>query len=384
MKAARLLPCLLGLTLMLPAELEAQHQINDVLSWNGVLRSGYFTRRRGDPDGSRDRSGDLRLRLQVGMGARLHRAVDLKIRFGGRLSTAQEHLHFSIPSHVPATDGLRLGESTLDELHVDLRPDGRWTIRIGRMQTKFERAGVVRKSLDRNDSPSTDITWTDGTHVTYAAPANWLVHGILQHNSRRGPSNVLRAPLQFSDPWSRITMFLGLENNTSWGPVVQRGLDVTYVPRSINDGTDDGGPGGYLGLTGRGAVQWPLLETGTRLMLSGELGYAPRTPTKAVVGTGEIGQGQAGGMAYEASIHVIDIALRHSVGLAVGWIDDGWLISPDYRNNNFQAELRYRWRIHSQLTFEARIRTREDRERLRRALKEGEDTDLYFRVTCRL
>jgi hypothetical protein len=384
-RAWRGAPYVLGLVLAVPGEIHAQHQVNDVLSWNALLRTGFTTRQRDDRDGSKETSSDFRLRLQAGLGVQLDPAVEVKVRFAGRLSTDQDGLRFSIPDHVPETDGLRQGESTLDELQVTFRPDDRWTIRLGRLQTKFERAGIVRKSLDRNDSPNFDVTWTDGAHVTYGGPSGRVVHAILQHNSRHGPTNVLRAPLEFGAPWSRVTIFAGIESSEPWGPVVHRGLDLTYIPRSlVGNSTDDGRPGDYVAMAGRGALEWPALRPGTRLMLSGELGYAPRTPTKVAAGTGGAGEGKAGGLAYEASVHLFDPAPDHSFGFAIGWIDDGWLISPDYRSNNFQAELRYRWQIHERLYFEWRIRTRDDRQLVTGALKKREDTDLYFRLTYRM
>ncbi|NOY62155.1 MAG: hypothetical protein GXP10_03180, partial [Gammaproteobacteria bacterium] len=72
------------------------------------------------------------------------------------------------------------------KLYIDYRASTQSSVRVGRMQTKFELAGVAKKSLDRNDSPNTDITWTDGVYAKHKLSDSWTAHAILQYSPRSG------------------------------------------------------------------------------------------------------------------------------------------------------------------------------------------------------
>ncbi|MFP5506061.1 MAG: hypothetical protein ACLGH6_07670, partial [Gammaproteobacteria bacterium] len=145
---------------------QAANPITDTLSWSGDLRGGYFTLHRDDRNGSSDVTDEFRARIRLGLEAKLGERLSAKARFAGRYSTYQNHNHFEIFTYIPSDDGLRRGDSTLDEFYVAYKPASDWMVKLGRIQTKFELAGVAKKSLDRNDSPNVDITWTDGLHAT--------------------------------------------------------------------------------------------------------------------------------------------------------------------------------------------------------------------------
>src|SRR3546814_2364278 len=63
----------------------------------------------------------------------------------------------------------------------------------------------------------------------------WRGHVIGQYRHRKGSGAVAHAPLDFSDPGSRGTVFLGLENKQRLGPVTQRMLSLTWMPDSLAD-----------------------------------------------------------------------------------------------------------------------------------------------------
>lgn len=356
-------------------------RIDDRWSLVGDLRAGYFAKYRDENDGRHDRTEEARARIRLGLEAHFTEYLSARLRFAGRYSNQQgSHDGFDIVRSVPETDGLRLGESTLDQAYLEVRPDERWRIRLGRLQTKFELTGVAEKTLDRNDSPNVDITWTDGLHVTRHLAHGWDAHLILQHNAADGPSNVMRKPLDFDDGSSRVTFFAALENNTPWKAVVQRGFDVTYVADALlTDGDKGGRREDYLALVGRLAAQWPLFGSGAKLLLGGELGYAPNTPKEAAVKTGR--HGDSGGFASQFSVNFLDIVPMHSLGLVFGYTEAGWLISPDFRSNNLLLEARYRWQTFRNQKLEFRIRLREELERLTGSTERGEETDLFLRYT---
>jgi hypothetical protein len=240
------------------------------LSLGADLRAGYFRLHRDERSGSSTITDDFRARIRAHAALRLAADLDAVVRLAGRFSSEQESTSFYVRDHAPATDGLLLGEATLDEAYMRYRPSSMWTVRVGRMQTKFTLADLQGKSLDRGDSPNTDITWTDGAHVTYAAGTAWRAHLVLQHNAREGATNVLRPPLDFQHPDSRITFFAALESARPAARLVQRGLDVTYIPRALavigrgSDARED-----YVAVVGRASLAWRVGSAGGSFSVGG-------------------------------------------------------------------------------------------------------------------
>ncbi len=366
--------------LTVTAASQAANPINDTLSWSADLRGGYYTLDRDDRDGSNDVTDEFRARIRLGLEAKLSDSWRAKARFAGRYSTFENDNHFQFFTSAPSTDGLRRGDSTIDELYLAYSPDDRWQVTLGRMQTKFELAGVAKKSLDRNDSPNVDITWTDGLRVTRKGDNGWNSHFILQRNLRAGPTNVMRSPLNFSEDDSRVMAFFSLESTKPVGPVVQRAVDINYLPDALRrDGTATGRIEDYWGLVGRLAAQWPLGNSGTKFMLAGEAGYAPNTPTEAAMNTGT--SGDTDGVAAQVTFNFIDIVPNHSFGLVYGHVESGWLLSPDFRNNNSLVEGRYQWRIDGDRSIEARLRERKDLDSIIGVQRDRTDRDFYVRYT---
>jgi hypothetical protein len=163
-------------------------------------------------------------------------------RVAGICSTRECEPNFTLDSSIPSPTGMREGDITIDTLFVHRFRNERFDLVAGQLQTKFvSRGGVYAKSLDRNDSNNTRVNWTDGFHGTYRANNGWVAHGILQYNSRSGPSNVRRDPLDFSSRGSRVSYYFGAENVEQRGVLLQRGIGISYLPQSLmTDGTRDG------------------------------------------------------------------------------------------------------------------------------------------------
>jgi hypothetical protein len=355
----------------------------DTWSFSGDLRSGYYATERTPRTGTTTDSDDLRLRLRIAAQRSLTPEWRFRVRAAGRYSSEQDEFRFYLRAWAPERTGARLGDTTLDELYLDYAPDDAgWQLRVGRIQTKFELAGVAAKGLDRNDSPNVDVNWTDGLHLMADLAGDWRGHAILQYNHRRGPGSVAYAPLYFDDADSRVSAFGGLENTTQWGPVIQRMVSVTWMPDALaTEGPTSPVRDDYVTIVGRIAGSWPLGDTGLRLVAGTELGYAPRTPRAAVAGTGP--RGDADGVAWQVSANLYDIRPGHHLGIVYGRAGAGWLISPDFRANDTLAEVRYQWRLSPRLSFEARYRIREELDLPPGAPRAREDSDLYARVTMR-
>jgi len=360
----------------------ASNRINDSMHYSGDLRLGYFHKERTDRDGSKSGNNQWRLRTRIGISAKVNDSFGLKLRFAGRYSTDQDGGEFIWDGSVPSGDGLKLGQSTIDEAYVKYI-NNKWSLKVGRIQTKFELKGVAKKSLDRNESPNTDINWTDGALISYAGNNGWKTHVILQRNLSSGPSNVRRKPLNFNDSGSRISYMLAFENNTRIGRVAQRGINISYLPKSLQkDGSSTGRIEDYWGITAKTALAWRVGSDKMRFMLSSELGYAPETPTNEALKID--GSGDSSGIATQISANFIHFIPGHSFGLVYGHVGGGWLLSPDFRNNNTSIEGRYKWQLNKKLKIEGRLRQREDLDQKKSTQQIREDVDYYFRVTYKL
>jgi len=296
------------------------------------------------------------------------------LRIAGLCSTSNCRPDFVVQPYIPTGASMKDGQITIDEFFLQSFRSERFNVAIGRMQAKFvARGGVFSKSLDQNDSNNLRINWTDGLHGTFKAKNGWESHMVLQYNSEDGPSTVRRNPLDFSDSGSRVSYLFGFESLQEKRRLVQRALDVNYFPSSLQingqagDRLED-----YWAIVARLAGRWPVRSESWRLRLSGELGYAPNTQTNAA--TGIVGMGDAGGLAWNVTASVMDFVPNHSIGINYAETEAGWLVSPQYNNNERLFEIRYVWRPAGRLTLDVRGRWR---DRLRQRIIEDPDRDRF-------
>jgi hypothetical protein len=314
-----------------------------------------------------------------------------RVRAAGRYSTDGNPGEVKFFKAIPTTEGLRFGDTTIDELFFRYARDasrGDQTtkfpnreIKLGRFQGKFVLDGVAGKSLDRHTSPETQITWTDGVWITFVSRSGWHNHVLAQYNSSEGASEVRREPLDFSSNRTRVSYFFATENRQRSGPVVQRGVDFSVLPEALcTDGASTcTNRDTYWALVFRGALNWPLGQGGMNFGIGGAAGFAPNTQLRTVAGTGT--SGNADGSAVQVSFNLVDFFPSHSIGFVFGRVGAGWLISPDFRNNNTLIEGRYRWQIARQHTLEFRVRQQKDLKTLVGETKKQEDDDLFLRYT---
>ncbi len=348
----------------------------------GDMRVGYFASARESRSEQKTESKQSRLRLRLGYSKALNSNWSAKVRFAGRYSDDQKSNEHKFFQEIPGGDGLNLGEGTLDTVYFRYLNKAGYTLTIGRQQTKKELAGVAKKSLDRNTSPNTDVSWTDGVVFSTTDKSKWQHQAIAQINYAKGATEVRRGSLDFSNSATRVSYFYALENKNKVGAIVQRGFDISYLPKALCvDGSNCLNRTDYLGLVARGAAKWPLSNGNRGFMLAASFGYAPNTQLKS---TAKIGNsGKVSGTAVQITANLINFLHLHSIGLVVGRVDAGWLLSPDFRNNNSLIELRYKWVIDKKQKVEARIRQREELEKQLSAQQKQVDTDFYLRYTVK-
>ncbi len=375
-----LFPVLLGLSSPIVHAAEKQ-STNSNIKFIGDVRTGFYEKNREDRDSSETTSNTLRLRLRVGVLVPLNTQWAFKSRFAGRYSdNDNEERHTKMYKTIPGGDGLALGQGTLDTLSM-LYKEGSHKLTIGRFQNTFELDGIPKKSLDRNTSPNTDISWIDGIYYNYATTNKWKHHAIIQYNNKDGSSEVRRGPLDFTSSGSRTSYFYSFDKKDKGAHLPRMGVDINYLPDALcKDGTssctqrED-----YIAIVGRIAAQWNMNNTGRRFMLGAELGYAPNTPLNTTMKTGVAGDSD--GFANQISVNIINLFQDHSIGFIYAKADAGFLLSPDFRNNNSLLEFRYKWQISKKQKFEARLRQREDLIIPTGSSKSRVDTDMYFRFT---
>jgi hypothetical protein len=290
------------------------------------------------------------------------------------------NLDFVMEDSAPQRNGLKPGQFTFDELYLHwFRPRG--SLAVGRLQTRFVlRSGVYAKSLDRNNSNNVNVNWTDGAQVTYRAKNSWNSSFVWERNSHDGASSIRHGPLDFDDSKAQNTWFVGFENIDRWGPIVQRSLDISYLPSSLlKDGTADGRREDYWGIVGRLVGRWPQRREGIRLRAGLEAGYAPNTASREAANLDT----DISGLAWNAVISLMDFLPTHSIGINYARTGAGWLISPQFRPNEELFEVRYIWNPDKPYwpLLEVRLRWQEEIEQRVDRSQKAEEFDGYIRFT---
>ncbi len=365
----------------------AQDPLKDILyaGWqrSGDLRFGYVRSETDARDGSEGTTSDWRARVRYGG---TYNVKDWLI-FNGRLAVACTSRECDPELSLDPSDtevlSVDQGTITFDQFYLHAFRLKRFDVAIGRLQTKFTtRAGVYAKSLDRNNSNAVNINWTDGIHATYHLPDESIIHVIAEYNDKNGASSVRRNPLDFSRSSARWGYFVAWESLKRYGPLTQRGIDITYLPSALlKDGDLSGPRDDYIGIVGRLAAARPFGDKGRRWNVTGEIGYAPETPTQAAVNLA--GDGDVDGLAVALTASIMDFWPTHSFGINYARSDAGWLLSPQYRDNEELVEVRYLWRKSENLVIDARVRWREELDQQTNQAQKRDEFDFFARFTQR-
>jgi hypothetical protein len=356
---------------------------DDVLGFrlNGDLRLGYIFDGEDIQDVTFGETDVLRARWRIRSSWQLQPGLRARVRVAGLCSTEDCEPDFILQRNLPSPASIEDGQVTIDSMYVEWFKRDRFDVALGRMEAKFvARGGVYAKSLDRNDSNNLRVNWTDGLHSTFKAKNGWESHLIVQYNDKDGPSNVRRSPLDFSSSKSRRSYFMAFQSLEPRRRLIQRGFDVSYLPASL--AVD--GPGGarhedYWGLVGRAAFRWPVRSDSWRLRMSSELGYAPTTQTQQEAGI--VGSGDADGLAWNITASIMDFLPSHSIGINFARTGAGWLLSPQYADNEELFEIRYMWRPTDRLTLDVRGRWRDELTEMMIDDPNRDRFDFYARFT---
>ena len=359
---------------------EASAAEDGAWGFSGDVRLGWYDNRRRTRTAEKLRNDEGRLRVRAAIDGDLGEGWSLRGRLAATAGTDTSPERFYLRFDAPTRSGAALGDATLDQLYLR-RQLGDWQVTLGRFSSGFDLLGVAGKALDRKPASNVSITWTDGIHFERRLNEGWRAHAVLQYQDRDGLGQSTQAPLDYSRGSSRVGTWFALVAAPA-GVFEQRSLSVTWMPDTLAArGVADPSRRDYLAVDGKLALAWPLGNNGMRLLVGGELGYAPNRPRHDVLATGRTGR--AGGWAWQISVNLYDIAPGHHLGLNHGRADAGWLLSPDHRANDRLSEVRYQWRFNPLWSMEARYRIREERQLPATAGRQRQDTDYYVRVTRR-
>ena len=333
-------------------------------------------------DGTTDFDAAPGVRARIGAGFGHAKNLSVGTRLAGTGFVGNFNPNFILPGGEVDNSELDTGTVTFDQLYLLWQRKERFSLAVGRLQTRFQlRGGVYAKSLDRNNSHNWRVNFTDGLQATIKAHG-WTSNLVLEVNPRSGPTGVRRDPLDFDDDGARLSYFLGFDNAERRGVLVQRAFDISYLPASLlKDGDPDGRRTDYWGLVGRLMFVWPPRREGLRLRAGPELGYAPETPTyesKNLPGSGD-----TDGFAWNVVISAIDFAPEHSIGLNYARTGAGWLLSPQYRPNHELIELRHIWQSSKFPLLETRIRRRTELDQQIGTVQPRTQYDFFVRATIR-
>ncbi len=347
----------------------------------GDLRVGYVRAETDRRDGTTSTNSVWRGRFRIGGSLSINEWLIANARIATSCTSDKCNPSATLDPNLSTQTSIDEGDITFDEFYLHVFRRARFDIAFGRLQTKFvSRAGVFAKSLDRNNSNGFNVNWTDGVHGTYHLNDESIVHLIAEYNDKDGPSSVRRGPLDFSSSDARVSYFLGWETQNRFGPFTQRGFDITYLPNALlKDGTQTGPIEDYFGIVARGATSRPFGIKGRRWNIAAEIAYAPETPTSAAVGLP--GEGDADGLAWAFAASLMDLWPNRSIGINYGRADAGWLLSPQYRDNEEHVEIRYLWRKRRNLALDFRVRGRRDLAQLVGEPDNRSELDFFARFT---
>jgi len=145
----------------------------------------------------------------------------------------------------------------------------------------------------------------------------------------------------------------------------------------LKDGSLSGRREDYYGIVIRTANRWPERDEGIRLRIATELGYAPETQTRTAAGLA----GDVDGLAWNIVLSPDGLQTqpqhRGELRTCRGWV----VVSPQFRQNESLAEIRYQWRKSRQLAIDFRIRQRRELEQLALSDRKHEELDFFLRLT---
>ena len=347
-----------------PAQTTAQIPLNDdnTIRLIGDIRTGYIGFVGEQRNGDRLSRHELRNRTRVGFELTLSRNVLFNMRYAGRISTYDFHFNPGLHTTAAGNNGLLLGEGAFDQFYVSTQLNEWLSVKAGRFQTSFTLDGNIKNSILRQDSPNTDISWTDGLHFKARATPSITADLVLQSHIANPTTNVFRKPLDIPSSDVPITLFLNLKKDIGQGFLNSFAINLTYTPDALIM-SSDGRRSGYFAASIKPQLR-KVFSSGRKLLFGTELAYSFKRPNRDVFGFTENGGGHAGGFGFQSTLTLMDVLKGQHLGVMATMIGPSLLTSSAFWNNLLLFEVRHSIKLGRKISSDLRLRYRADLETL--------------------
>lgn len=354
---------------------------SDRLFLTGDIRAGYFGLMGENRDGSEVDIHEIRNRSRIGIRYTPDDRMTIQVRYAYRITSRDLQLDPGLHTTAPGNGGLKLGEAAFDEVYLQYLFSNRLTAKIGRFQTGYGLGGVISNAIIRNDSPNTDVGWTDGLLLVFKPDPMWSADLILQWHHKNAPSNTFRYPLEIDGAGTPFTFFSSVKRTFEDKTIRFTGFDITYSPDALIRSVD-GSRGDYLAASVKTQMGWSLPANRT-LLWGSELAYSFIRPDETVTGLNNQTGEKAGGLGFQTNLSIIDLFDNHNLGFIGAVLQPSLLTSADYWNNLLLLEVRHTYRFNHRLSAETRLRYRGDHKTLSDADQKRWQIFPYARLTYR-
>jgi hypothetical protein len=374
---------LIAILLISTPALNAQIPLTDnqKLFLTGDIRTGYFGIIGENRDGSGADFHEIRNRSRIGIRYAPHQRVAFQARYAFRVKSRDFELKPGVHTTDPGNSGLRMGEGAFDEAYLQYAFSDRFSTRIGRFQASYAFGGVISNAIIRNDSPNTDVQWTDGALFAFVPATSWNVDLVVQWHHKNAPSNTYRSPLDMDNSDTPFTFFTHIRKSLKDNIIRYTALDVVYSPDALVK-TRDGDRGDYAAAAMKTQLGWDLPSSRT-LLWGGEVAYSFNRPDETVVRMGTNDGKKAGGLGFQTNLSIQNLLEGHNLGFIAAILEPSLLTSADYWNNILLFEVRHTYRFTERLSAETRIRYRGDHKKLSGVDQKRWQLFPYARLTYR-
>lgn len=379
-----LLSSVLLLLVISPTTSHSQIRLNknDSVNITGDIRSGYIGFIGKQRNGDRLSQHEFRNRTRIGISVSITEKFTLISRYAVRVSSNDFHLYPGLNTTSPGNNGLLLGEGAFDQLYASIQLSDWLRLKAGRFQTSFTLDGVIKNSILRQDSPNTDIGWTDGFHLISTSPTGWTTDLIMQSHLLNRPSNVLRYPLEPNNTHIPFTFFSSIKKEFQAGTLSSLSLDVTYSPDMLIIDSE-GNRRSYLAASIKPQFK-KIFNSGRQLLWGTEIAYSLNRPKRIVFGFDESPNSSSGGFGFQTVLSIINLFENQHIGFMTAALEPSLLTSSAFWNNLLLFEVRYSSTWSSKVSTDIRLRYRSDLERPGGDLNKRRQVYPFARITYKL
>lgn len=232
---------------------------------------------------------------------------------------------------------------SFDELHYHFK-DEKQQLKLGRFQKSFSLPTATANSINRFQSSSVSVNWSDGLFYQRNLARGWAAETVWEYQRRGHLSFPYKAPLSFSNNKHNLITYLGITNkNRDKNNFIEKTIAVMWAPDAYYY---KGSYTSYAAVSGSAVLDLPIQnsQAGGSYRFTAELGQ-------------NVMAAFADGTVYALSAGIYDIAAKHNLMIEAAGNDTQWLSSP-YAPGSNTYEIRYQLKVNSRFGADARYQVR--------------------------